>query len=101
MKRVRVTSIEGVVRDEKRDYRDDGTCFKAYLYKNKVPFTYTTWGGDIFLAIRLDMAGMDWEEYKDIEERREFNGVSREKWDPIEFKRCLDVCYNAVEKMNA
>ena len=101
MKRVRVTSIDGVVRDEKRDYRDDGTTFKAYLYKNKIPFTYTTWRGDIFLSIRLDMAGMDWEEYKNIKERDEFNGVSREQWDPIEFKRCLDVCYNAVEKMNA
>lgn len=97
MKRVRLTSIEGVTRDERRDYRDDGTLFKAYLYKNKVPFTYTTWDGDIFLSIRLDMAGMDWEEYKDIEERREFNGVPRESWNPDEFKRCLDVCYRLVE----
>lgn len=101
MKRVRVTSIDGVVRDERHDYRDDGATFKAYLYKNKVPFTYTTWDGDIFLSIRLDMAGMDWEDYMNIKERNEFNGVSREKWDPIEFKKCLDVCYGAVEKMNA
>lgn len=101
MKRVRLTSIEGVTRNERRDYRDDGATFKAYLYKNTVPFTYTTWENEIFLSIRLDMAGMDWDEYKNIKERDEFNGVSRESWDPVEFKKCLDVCYNAVEKKNA
>lgn len=97
MKRVRLTSIEGVVRDKENDYRDDGATFKAYLYKNTVPFTYTTWEDDIFLSIRLDVAGMDWEDYMNIKERDEFNGVSRESWNPDEFKRCLDVCYRLVE----
>lgn len=93
MKRVRLTSIPEVTRWEEKDFRDDGASFKFYLYKNKLPFTYTTWTDQIFLSIRFDYAGMDYEVYKNCPERNDWNGVDRETWDPEEFKKTLDTCY--------
>lgn len=93
MKRVRLTSIPEVTRWEEKDFRDDGASFKFYLYKNKVPFTYTTWTDQIFLSIRFDYADMDYEVYKNCPERNDWNGVDRETWDPEEFKKTLDTCY--------
>lgn len=94
MKRVYLNKIDGVRREPRFDYKDDGASFKGYIYKEEIPFTYTTWKNDIFLSIRMDMAGLDYEDYKNLKERDDFNGVDRSEWDPIEFKKDLDVCYN-------
>ena len=98
MKRIRLTSIPNVKRDPRNDYWDDGTSFKAYTYKDRVPFTYTTFGNDIFISLRMDMTPLTYNEYKDFNERDEFNGASRDSYDPKEFEEILEKAYNFIDE---
>ena len=94
MTRVNLLKLPYVEREPRRDFSDDGNRFKVYLYKGKLPFTYCTIPGMIFLCVRFDMAGMNYEVYKNNKERGDWNGIDREDWDPEKFLETLESCYN-------
>lgn len=98
--RIRLTSIPGVERDPERDFRDDGSSFKAYLYKGVVPFTYCCWSNEIFLSVRFDIAGIPYSTYKNWKEGDEMNGIYRDKYNKKDFQEILDKCYNLITSLN-
>ena len=74
------------VRHPEQDFRDDGTSFRLTYYKDTVPVSVASWNGMRFVAIRLDYAGIDWNQYKeDYSIIDEFNGVADNKFDMDKF----------------
>lgn len=94
--RIKLTSIPGVERDPARDFRDDGSSFKAYLYKGVVPFTYCSWRDEIFLSVRFDIAGIPYSTYKNWKEGDEMNGVYRNSYNKERFQEILENCYHHI-----
>jgi hypothetical protein len=63
------------VRHNEKDFRDDGTNFRFYYYKNQLPISVATACGMKFVCIRLDYAGFRYPDYKeDYEILDMFNG---------------------------
>lgn len=62
------------------DFSDDGTRFRMYLYKGKLPISQTTWNGCTFTCIRLDYLGFSYHDYEeDVALMDEFNGIEIER----------------------
>ena len=100
MQKINFTKMQNIARWEAKDFRDDGTFFKMFLYKGVIPFSYATWNGMVFVDIRLDYVGMKYDVYKDFKERDEFNGVDREEFDAIRFLNNLEAAYNFYKENN-
>lgn len=69
-----------------QDFSDDGTRFRMYLYKGKLPVSQTAWRGSTYTSIRLDYLGFSYRDYKeDVTLMNEFNGIEIERADKEKF----------------
>lgn len=97
----------GLKRLESQDFKDDGTSFKAFIYKDFLVVTYATAYGDKFLSIRSDYSNYNntdytfWHDnFKDAADREwEFNGAKEIDLDKL--KENLEVVYNALQEAPA
>lgn len=97
----------GLKRLESKDFKDDGTSFKAYIYKDFLVVTYAAACGEKFLSIRSDYSNYNNTDYtfwhnsfKDAVDREwEFNGTKEIDLDKL--KENLEVIYNALQEAPA
>lgn len=97
----------GLKRYKKGDFKDDGTSFKAYIYKDFLVVTYATYQGEKFLSVRSDYSCYNntdytfWHDnFKDASDREwEFNGAKEIDLDKL--KENLEVIYNALQEAPA
>lgn len=69
-----------------KDFSDDGTRFRMYLYKGRLPVSQTSWNGSTFTCIRLDYLGLFYHDYEeDLSIMNEFNGIEIEHADKEKF----------------
>lgn len=69
----------GFQRDPSNDFSDDGTRFRMYLYKGKLPMSYASHQGNAYIALRPDYMGLRYEQYRKLPSYKDmdkYNGVS-------------------------
>lgn len=101
-KNIRLTSIPGVTRDKENDFRDDGTYFQMYLYKNVVPISYARYQSDVYITVAFHhLDNMSYEEYKDFPSYRsgadKYNGVPANQFNAADFQSILEEAYNDIQ----
>lgn len=85
------------IRHPEEDFEDDGTKFRVYFYKDKLPISATNGKWGAYVAIRLDYLGIRWETYKeDWQIMDEFNGV--ENAEQVDMEKLIENCEYILNK---
>ena len=96
LKQTRITGGD-IVRDPTSDFKDDGTRFEAYLYKNCIPITRASGTGsdECFIAIDIYEISDDKNNKEEWKLADYFDGVPREMYDR---KILLAICEYFYQK---
>lgn len=98
----RTLTKAGFTPDPARDFHDDGTNFKGFIYE-EMPLSYAKHQDDVYISIRVDYLGeFNYEEYSTMPSYQladEFNGVPQSEVDTEKIKENIKAIKADIAKL--